>query len=178
MIIPFIFLAISIPSADLPEAVGPIINFIMQKFEVIYSKEQIQQVLNHILEIANSSSIIFPIVFLHGEIGTGKTFLVSHLLKQLGVNETITSPTFSIFNEYQTDIGLIFHYDLYRIKKPEDLIFVDLEDNLETGIVIIEWPEMARQYGVIPTMEISLSYCENSEKRIARIEVFQQKKFS
>ena len=168
---PLIFLAISIPSADLPEAVGPIINFIMRKFEVIYSKEQIQQVLNHILEIANSSSIIF----LHGEIGTGKTFLVSHLLKQLGVNETITSPTFSIFNEYQTDIGLIFHYDLYRIKKPEDLIFVDLEDSIESGIVIIEWPEMARQYGVIPTMEIFLSYGENSEKRMARIEVLQQK---
>jgi len=170
---PLIFLAISIPSADLPEAVGPIINFIMQKFEVIYSKEQIQQVLNHILEIANSSSIIFPIIFLHGEIGTGKTFLVSHLLKQLGVNETITSPTFSIFNEYQADEGLIFHYDLYRIKKPEELIFVDLEDNIESGIVIIEWPEMARQYGVIPTMEIFLSYCENSNQRRAQIEVSQ-----
>jgi tRNA A37 threonylcarbamoyladenosine biosynthesis protein TsaE len=53
---------------------------------------------------------------------------------------------------------------------------VDLEDNLESGIVIIEWPEMARQYGVVPTMEIFLSYAENSNQRRAQIEVLQQKK--
>ncbi len=167
IISPLIFLAISIAIADLPEAVGPIINFIMQSIEIVYSKEEIELVLKHILEIANSSSTNFPIIFLHGEIGTGKTFLTSHLLQNLGVTEPITSPTFSIFNQYQSDIGLIFHYDLYRIKKPEELMFVDIEENIAMGMTLIEWPEMAREYGIIPTMEIFLSYCENSEQRTA-----------
>ena len=145
----------------------------MQKFEVVYSKEEIAIVLKHILQSASHSSIIF----LHGEIGTGKTFLVSHFLKQLGVNDAITSPTFNIFNEYQSNIGKIFHYDLYRIKKPEELMFIDLEDNISTGMTIIEWPEIARQYGVVPTMEIFLSYCENSEKRIANITSYHQQTF-
>lgn len=123
--------------------------------------------LNHILERASTSSIIF----LYGEIGTGKTFLVSHLLKQLGVTETITSPTFSIFNEYQTDFGSIFHYDLYRIKKPEELMFVDLDDNIALGMTIIEWPELAIQYGIRPTMSISLSYSANQDERIAVVTI-------
>lgn len=163
IISPLIFLAISIAIADLPEAVGPIINFIMQSIEIVYSKEEIELVLKHILESASNSSVIF----LHGEIGTGKTFLTSHLLQNLGVTEPITSPTFSIFNQYQSDIGLIFHYDLYRIKKPEELMFVDIEENIAMGMTLIEWPEMAREYGIIPTMEIFLSYCENSEQRTA-----------
>jgi tRNA threonylcarbamoyladenosine biosynthesis protein TsaE len=159
----FFFLAICIARLDLPEAVGPIISFIMQ--EVIYSKEEIGKIIDFISQKARNSFVLF----LHGEIGTGKTFLVSHLLKHLGVTETVTSPTFSIFNEYQTPQFNIFHYDLYRIKKPEELMFVDIDENLENGILIIEWPEFARTYGIKPNMEISLFYTQNPETRKAEI---------
>lgn len=133
--------------------------------EIIYSKEEVGKVIELISKKASTSFI----VFLHGEIGTGKTFLVSNLLSSLGVKETVTSPTFSIFNEYQVDGLSIFHYDLYRLKKPEELMFIDLDENLENGMLIIEWPELARTYGIIPSMEITLSYTQNEHTRKAII---------
>lgn len=88
-------------------------------------------------------------------------------LKSLGIEETITSPTFSIFNEYKTNEICVFHYDLYRIKKPSELMFVDIEDNQEQGMLLIEWPQMAKDFGIIPTIEIYLETFE--EKRKAKV---------
>jgi tRNA threonylcarbamoyladenosine biosynthesis protein TsaE len=167
---PFFFLAISIARLDFPEAVGPIINLTMKTLEVLYSKEETDNILKYILEKARSSFV----VFLHGEIGTGKTFLVSKLLKAQGVTETITSPTFSIFNEYQAKNFIIYHYDLYRIKKPEELMFVDIDENLENGMLIIEWPSLAKEYGIAPDIEIFLSYTENPSQRKAKIIIYNE----
>lgn len=160
---PEILLAISIPSADLPEAVGPIIKCIMQ--ELIYSKEEVHKLISLTSQKASNSSVFF----LHGEIGTGKTFLVREFLQSFGVKETITSPTFSIFNEYETPTISFFHYDLYRLKKASELMFVDIEENLNNGTLIIEWPELAREFGIVPTVEIFLSYTQNPNTRKATI---------
>jgi tRNA threonylcarbamoyladenosine biosynthesis protein TsaE len=131
--------------------------------EVIYSKEEIEKLIAPISQKASNSSVIF----LHGEIGTGKTFFVQNFLKSLGINETITSPTFSIFNEYHTESLNVFHYDLYRIKNPSELMFVDIEENQEQGMLLIEWPQMAKEFGILPTIEIFLEVYKT--KRRAKI---------
>lgn len=138
----------------------------MQNIEIIYSKEEVEKIVYLISEKASTSFV----VFLHGNLGTGKTFFTSKLLAYLGVNDAVTSPTFSIFNEYKTKSMLpVYHYDLYRLKKPKELIFVDIDENLENGMLIIEWPELAREYGITPNVEIFLSHIEDENKRYAKI---------
>lgn len=161
---PFFLLAISIPRLDFPDAVGPIINLTMQ--EIIYSRDEIHKLVQIISEKARTSFV----VFLHGELGAGKTFFAQNLLQELGVKDTITSPTFSIFNEYQANDLDIFHYDLYRLKKPEELMFVDIDENVENGMVVIEWPELAREYGIHPNVEIKLFHVDDPSKRKAIIQ--------
>lgn len=163
---PFFLLAISIAIADLPDAVGPVITIM---FEIIYTKETTEGVYRYILENARRSSVIF----LNGEIGTGKTFLIAEFLKSQGVTESVTSPTFAIFKEYfLPKLNLkIFHYDLYRIKNPTELMFLDIEDNIPEGMLIIEWPEMARIYGIEPNLEIALFYMAKSACRTAVVSI-------
>ncbi|MFT4967449.1 MAG: tRNA threonylcarbamoyladenosine biosynthesis protein TsaE [Candidatus Deianiraeaceae bacterium] len=138
--------------------------------EIIYSKNEINKVISFLLRKASNSVV----VFLNGEIGTGKTFLVSHLLKNLGVTETITSPTYSIFNEYQTEEINIYHYDLYRIKKAEELMFIDIDENRDNGMLIIEWPQLAKEYGIQPDIEVTLSCTENFKSRKAQIILYNE----
>lgn len=86
-----------------------------------------------------------PEVFaLYGEMGSGKTTLVKQLCAVLGVTDTVTSPTFSLINEYHTEeIGPVYHFDVYRIKKIEEVMDIGYETYFYSGqYVFIEWPEM------------------------------------
>lgn len=84
----------------------------------------------------------------HGEMGAGKTTIISALCRAKGVKDTIGSPTFSIINEYSYiesgQIKKIFHIDLYRLKDEEEVIQAGVEDVVYSGdIVMLEWPEKA-----------------------------------
>lgn len=87
------------------------------------------------------------IILLEAEMGSGKTTLMSHLLQLMGIDE-VSSPTYSLVNEYRTPGGkAIHHYDLYRLKAAEELEelgFVDLLDRGEWNF--IEWPEKGMAY--------------------------------
>ncbi|MFA5044106.1 MAG: tRNA (adenosine(37)-N6)-threonylcarbamoyltransferase complex ATPase subunit type 1 TsaE [Kiritimatiellia bacterium] len=81
------------------------------------------------------------VLALHGELGSGKTCFVQGLARALGVRQPVTSPTFTIVNEYHGRRPLI-HMDLYRLSDPEELLSIDFENYLETeGLVVIEWAE-------------------------------------
>jgi len=81
------------------------------------------------------------VLALHGELGSGKTCFVQGLARALGVRQPVTSPTFTIVNEYHGRRPLI-HMDLYRLSDPEELLSIDFENYLETeGLVAIEWAE-------------------------------------
>lgn len=81
----------------------------------------------------------------YGEMGVGKTTFIKALCKQLGVNQVVTSPTFALINEYRTsDQKLIYHFDLYRINKVEELFDFGFEDYMYSDhFCFIEWPEKA-----------------------------------
>ena len=103
-----------------------------------------------ITEIHKASKIIIELikqknkVLFSGPIGSGKTTLIKNVMHNLGFNEHVSSPTFSIINEYALDYKMIYHMDLYRIKKKDELYEIGFEEYLRNGnLCLIEWPEIA-----------------------------------
>ena len=98
------------------------------------------------MELAeNLESEKFPgmVICLDGELGSGKTAFVKGFAKALGLNETITSPTFSLVKEYLNGEMPLFHMDVYRLDDTNDEF--GLSDYLnQDGVCIIEWPEMIK----------------------------------
>jgi len=83
------------------------------------------------------------ILLLKGNLGAGKTTFSQFLLKELGSSDEISSPTYSIVNEYDTPKGKVFHFDLYRLKSVEEAYDFGIEEYLDNGFLsIIEWPEI------------------------------------
>ncbi len=79
--------------------------------------------------------------------GSGKTTFIKSLCRSLGVRDTMSSPTYSIVNEYNAVSGKVFHFDLYRLKSAEELFELGFEEYLFSGnYVFIEWPEMAMPF--------------------------------
>ena len=82
------------------------------------------------------------VIRIDGDMGTGKTTLISSLCKSLGVKETISSPTFSLVNTYHVGNKKIYHFDFYRLKNENEAIDFGLEEYLESGnICFMEWAE-------------------------------------
>ena len=83
----------------------------------------------------------------YGEMGAGKTTLIKAICKELGVSEAISSPTFSLVNEYKgADNNIIYHFDFYRIKSLEEVYDIGYEDYFYSGnLCLIEWPEKVEE---------------------------------
>jgi len=109
------------------------------------------------------------IVFLFGEMGTGKTTFVKYLINsmQMKNNEDILevqSPTFNILNEYEVNGLKILHYDLYRLKDKKELENVGQIKNQSDKLILIEWPELIED-NVSSTISINFAYEDDLYKR-------------
>ncbi len=94
------------------------------------------------------------IIYLYGELGAGKTTLVRGILRGLGNEETVKSPTYSIVETYDLEKNTIFHFDLYRVSEAEELEFIGIHDYFaQSGIFLIEWPEHGT--GLIPPPDLT-----------------------
>jgi tRNA threonylcarbamoyladenosine biosynthesis protein TsaE len=103
----------------------------------------------------------------YGEMGAGKTTFIKQLCKNLGVNDEITSPTFSLVNEYQTNNDLIYHFDFYRIEKPEEALDFGIYEYLDSGkICFLEWPEMIEELLPEETIKVYITLGKNNERTI------------
>jgi tRNA threonylcarbamoyladenosine biosynthesis protein TsaE len=89
------------------------------------------------------------VVLLHGDLGAGKTTLAKGLASALGIQDVVSSPSFSLINEYETDpaaaVTRLYHLDLYRLRSEDDLASIGFEDFMAPadGISLVEWPERA-----------------------------------
>lgn len=103
-----------------------------------------------------------------GPMGVGKTTFVKAVCKILGVEDTITSPTFAIVNEYRTNTGnQIFHFDFYRIRKVEEVYDMGYEDYVYSGAVcFLEWPELIEELLPEDAVRVTLSEEEDGTRTI------------
>ncbi len=104
------------------------------------------------------------VVYLRGDLGTGKTTLVRALLRQCGVTGPIRSPTYTLLEPYEAAGEAVYHLDLYRLQSPEELEFIGIRDLLgQSAMWLIEWPEQGD--GVAPAADLELLMCHQGDGR-------------
>ncbi|MGZ4998789.1 MAG: tRNA (adenosine(37)-N6)-threonylcarbamoyltransferase complex ATPase subunit type 1 TsaE [Methylomonas sp.] len=113
------------------------------------------------------------LVFLYGDLGAGKTTLIRGLLRAAGYPNAVKSPTYSLVEEYDLPAGRrLFHFDLYRLKDPEELEWMGMEDYLrQSALCFIEWPQMGA--GVLPAADIEIRLAYHSDGRVIEINVLE-----
>ncbi len=115
-------------------------------------------------------------VFLYGEMGIGKTTFVKHFINEYqkinNLTQTeITSPTFSLLNEYQVKDIRIKHYDLFRINRKEDINNLDIFEKDNKLITLIEWPQLIADTQDIKFMTLTFNYLNDLNDRTVDIKV-------
>lgn len=134
--------------------------------------------MSHTITITNLSELpsaakqlleIYPnkkIFAFYGEMGAGKTTFIKAICETLGVSDSISSPTFSIVNEYRSSKGeKIFHFDFYRIKSLNEAYDMGYEDYFYSGAYcFIEWPEKIAE--LLPEEHVKVNIDQNAEQRI------------
>jgi len=99
------------------------------------------------------------IIYLHGDLGAGKTTLVRGALRRLGHDGLVKSPTFTLVETYSFDTFEAYHYDLYRVSDPEELDYIGIREFCSgSNICFIEWPNLGKPLVPKATMEISIEY--------------------
>lgn len=128
-----------------------------------YSLGDIQITANRILKAASNKCLLF-----YGEMGVGKTTLIKAMGKELSVIDNISSPTFSLVNQYKTVLGLtIYHFDFYRLEHEKEAFDLGFEDYFERDCwCFVEWPQNAKNLTPKNAVEIHLSLLENGERNV------------
>ncbi len=103
-----------------------------------------------------------------GQMGAGKTTLSKELLKQLGIDQNVQSPTFSLVNEYQTNAGeTVYHFDLYRLKNIQEALAIGIEEYLDSGnYCLIEWPEQAEELWDFPHVNVEIEAINETQRKL------------
>jgi tRNA threonylcarbamoyladenosine biosynthesis protein TsaE len=111
------------------------------------------------------------VLALTGDLGAGKTTFMQGVAFALGVKRPITSPTFTLCQEYDTPRFKLVHMDLYRLNGPDDLLTIGFPEHLESGAVVaVEWPERGGDLIPPDALHISLTLSDEAETRTIEVE--------
>jgi len=124
-------------------------------------------------EIAASIAAEYPdaLVLLHGSLGAGKTLFASGFAKGLGINSNVSSPSYTLMNEYRDGGRCLYHLDLYRINCFEEVIDIGLFEILNAGQpCLIEWAEKVAELQNLPHLEVRITRDDNDPDNSRHIE--------
>ena len=115
-------------------------------------------------------------IFLYGEMGVGKTTFVKYFINKFQTNEQlklteVTSPTFNLLNEYETNNFVIKHYDLFRIKKCSEIKDLDIFKKNEKIITLVEWPQLLKNSNKGKKIDLLFTYENELKNRTLQIKV-------
>lgn len=116
------------------------------------------------------------VICLWGDLGSGKTFFTRALAAELGVPELVDSPSFVLFKEYDGGKFPFFHLDLYRLTREAEFLDLGITDLIDSGITLIEWPELAARYLPERIMNLSLRFSYQGRQR--SVEIVAKDRFS
>ena len=128
-----------------------------------YSIKNLPLIASEIISSVKSKKLLF-----YGQMGVGKTTLIKEICNQLGVLDTICSPTFSLVNEYKTiKESKIFHFDFYRIKDEEEVLDIGIEEYFDTDSwCFVEWPENIENLLPLDVVQIHLSILDVGQRNV------------
>jgi tRNA threonylcarbamoyladenosine biosynthesis protein TsaE len=131
--------------------------------EIIYTLDEITLAAQTILENSETKVLLFQ-----GEMGAGKTTLIKEIGKQLGVIDKMSSPTFSLVNEYRTNNNeRVFHFDFYRIEKTSEALDIGFEEYIESDCYcLIEWPQKIQNLVPLNVLTIAISQTNNEQRTL------------
>ncbi|MEP4377822.1 MAG: tRNA (adenosine(37)-N6)-threonylcarbamoyltransferase complex ATPase subunit type 1 TsaE [Alphaproteobacteria bacterium] len=106
---------------------------------------------------------------LAGDLGAGKTTLARGLIGGLGYGGPVPSPTFTLVQHYETDPVPVWHFDLYRIGHPDEVVELGFDDARAEGIVLLEWAERLGADLPATRLDVQLDYAASGQTRVARL---------
>jgi tRNA threonylcarbamoyladenosine biosynthesis protein TsaE len=135
--------------------------------DIFFGLDELNSAAGWLLEKAGPHSVIA----FHGAMGAGKTTLIHALCHRLGVQDAVSSPTYSLINQYRSGDGSpVYHLDLYRLSGEEEALQAGVEDCLYSGSrCFVEWPEKAP--GLLPAeaLHVQLDIVENLTRKLSII---------
>ena len=128
-----------------------------------YSLDDLSSIASELISSVENKTLLF-----YGQMGVGKTTLIKEICKQLGVLDNISSPTFSLVNEYQTSKEeTVFHFDFYRIEEEEEALDMGIEEYFDNNAwCLVEWPENIENLLPLDAVQIHLSILNDEQRNI------------
>ncbi len=139
----------------------PFSTYLADEAATLAVGKQLAQVLASVSTAKQDVSAL--VVFLQGTLGAGKTTLSRSLLRALGEQGAVKSPTYTLAEPYELDCGAIYHFDLYRLADPEELEYMGAQEYFDSAyLCLVEWPE--RGQGMLPRADVQVVLEKNNQR--------------